>query len=58
MFDDLSLSHEEQQAAVERIQELMKQGISTAQAIKIIAQEIREEKAEASNPLCQGSCRP
>ncbi|MBY6196457.1 YoaH family protein [Vibrio hangzhouensis] len=45
MFDDLSLSHEEQQAAVERIQELMKQGISTAQAIKIIAEEIRKEKS-------------
>lgn len=49
MFDDLSLSHEEQQAAVERIQELMKQGISTAQAIKIIAQEIREEKSKDSS---------
>ncbi|WP_112478062.1 YoaH family protein [Vibrio variabilis] len=44
MFDDLpTLSHEEQQAAVEKIQELMKQGISTAQAIKIVAEEIREE---------------
>lgn len=44
MFDDLpTLSHEEQQAAVEKIQELMKQGISTAQAIKMVAEEIREE---------------
>jgi uncharacterized protein YoaH (UPF0181 family) len=44
MFDDLpTLSHEEQQAAVEKIQELMKQGVSTAQAIKIVAEEIRSE---------------
>ncbi|GLO63663.1 UPF0181 protein [Vibrio sp. MACH09] len=46
MFDDIPpLSHQEQQAAVEQIQELMKQGISTAEAIKIVAQKIREEKS-------------
>ena len=34
MLNDLpTLSHEEQQKAVERIQEMMTQGISTAQAI-------------------------
>ncbi|WP_082957140.1 MULTISPECIES: YoaH family protein [unclassified Vibrio] len=44
MFDDLPpLTHEEQQKAVERIQVLMAQGVSTAEAIKIIAQEIRDE---------------
>ncbi len=47
MFDDLPpLSHEEQQKAVEKIQELMAQGISTAEAIKIVAQQIREEAAK------------
>ncbi|MGF1740133.1 YoaH family protein [Vibrio profundum] len=46
MFDDLSLSHQEQQAAVERIQQLMSEGISTAEAIKIVAQKIREDKAQ------------
>ncbi|MBE8570483.1 YoaH family protein, partial [Vibrio sp. OPT46] len=38
MFDDLPpLSHQEQQQAVERIQELMAKGTSTAEAIKIVA---------------------
>ncbi len=47
MLDDFPpLSHAEQQAAVEKIQTLMSQGISTAEAIKIIAEEIRQEKAE------------
>ena len=44
MLNDLpTLSHEEQKKAVERIQEMMTQGISTAQAIKIVAEQIREE---------------
>ncbi|CAM3036916.1 YoaH family protein [Vibrio rarus] len=44
MFDDLPpLTHEEQQKAVERIQALMAEGISTAQAIKVVAEEIRAE---------------
>lgn len=39
MFDDLpTLTHAEQQAAVEEIQKLMQQGISTAEAIKIVAE--------------------
>ncbi|MDB1126279.1 YoaH family protein [Vibrio algarum] len=47
MFDDIpTLTHQEQQEAVEKIQELMQQGISTAEAIKIVAQQIRKEKAE------------
>ncbi len=48
MFDDLPpLSHEEQQKAVEQIQELMAKGISTAQAIKIVAEDIRAKHAES-----------
>ncbi|MFM2599560.1 YoaH family protein [Vibrio fortis] len=44
MLNDLpTLTHEEQQAAVERIQELTTKGVSTAEAIKIVAQQIREE---------------
>lgn len=50
MFDDLSLSHEEQQKAVEEIQQLMTQGVSTAEAIKIVATQIREKaKQDAEN---------
>ncbi|MFH0258509.1 YoaH family protein [Vibrio rumoiensis] len=47
MFDDIpTLSHAEQQAAVEEIQKLMEQGISTAEAIRIVSQKIRKEKKE------------
>ncbi|WP_080771425.1 YoaH family protein [Vibrio campbellii] len=46
MLDDLPpLSHQEQQQAVERIQELMQKGTSTAEAIKIVAEQIRAEYA-------------
>ncbi|EGR1171980.1 YoaH family protein [Vibrio parahaemolyticus] len=46
MFDDLPpISHKEQQEAVERIQELMAKGTSTAEAIKIVAEKIRAEYA-------------
>ncbi|EID0061462.1 YoaH family protein [Vibrio vulnificus] len=50
MFDDLPpLSHHEQQRAVEEIQKLMAEGMSTAQAIKIIAEKIRaEHKAQST----------
>ena len=49
MLNDLPpLSHEDQQKAVERIQELMSQGMSTAQAIKVVADKIREELANKS----------
>ncbi len=37
-----ALSHEQQQQAVERIQELMSQGMSSGQAIAQVAQEIRD----------------
>lgn len=47
MLDDFPpLSHEEQQKAVEKIQELMAQGISTAEAIKIVAEEIRKKASQ------------
>ena len=47
MFDDIpTLSHAEQQAAVEEIQKLMEQGISTAESIRIVSQKIRKEKKE------------
>ncbi|QXO16214.1 MULTISPECIES: YoaH family protein [Vibrio] len=50
MFDDLpTLSHAEQQAAVEKIQQLMAQGISTAEAIKIVAQQIRKEQQQQAD---------
>lgn len=42
MFSGLpALSHDEQQKAVERIQALMAQGMSSGQAIAQVAQEIR-----------------
>lgn len=37
-----ALSHEQQQQAVERIQDLMTQGLTSGQAIAQVAQEIRE----------------
>lgn len=47
MFDDLpQLSHQEQQKAVEEIQKLMAEGMSTAQAIKVVASKIRAEAAK------------
>ncbi|CAI0763711.1 Uncharacterized protein conserved in bacteria [Serratia entomophila] len=38
-----SLSHSEQQEAVERIHQLMEQGMSSGEAIARVAQEIREK---------------
>ncbi len=50
MLNDLPpLSHEDQQKAVERIQELMSEGMSTAQAIKVVADQIREELSNQSS---------
>ncbi|MBF9002634.1 MULTISPECIES: YoaH family protein [Vibrio] len=49
MFDDLpTLTHAQQQAAVEKIQALMAEGMSTAQAIKLVAEEIRQALKEHS----------
>ena len=42
MFAGLpSLSHEQQQQAVERIQQLMSEGMSSGQAITVVAKELR-----------------
>ncbi|WP_077435269.1 YoaH family protein [Rodentibacter ratti] len=45
---DIQLTHEEQQRAVEKIQELMAKGINSGEAIQIVARELRElyEKSE------------
>ncbi|MBS0969967.1 YoaH family protein [Chimaeribacter arupi] len=37
-----ALSHQEQQQAAERIHQLMEEGMSSGQAIAVVAQEIRE----------------
>lgn len=49
MLNDLpTLSHQEQQQAVEKIQELMSQGVSTAEAIRIVSEQIRKEMSNSS----------
>lgn len=40
--DLLGLTHEQQQQAVEKIQILMQQGVSSCEAIIIVAQELRD----------------
>lgn len=43
MFSGMpALSHAEQQEAVERIHQLMAEGMSSGEAIALVAQEIRE----------------
>ena len=39
---DINLTHEQQQKAVEQIQELMAQGISSGEAIQIVAKALPE----------------
>ncbi|MFQ1048049.1 YoaH family protein [Avibacterium paragallinarum] len=39
----LSLTHEQQQQAVEKIQALMAQGVNSGEAISIVAKELREQ---------------
>ncbi|MGX3066192.1 YoaH family protein [Ursidibacter arcticus] len=39
----LSLTHEQQQQAVEKIQQLMQQGISSGEAIALVAQQLKEK---------------
>ena len=46
MLDVPTLTHEEQQKAVEKIQELMRQGVSSGEAIKMISEQIRAEITE------------
>ncbi|CBJ81685.1 conserved hypothetical protein [Xenorhabdus bovienii str. Jollieti] len=44
MFSGMpALSHEEQQVAVERIHQLISEGMSSGEAIAIVAQELREK---------------
>ncbi len=38
-----ALSHEEQQQAADRIHQLMAEGLSSGEAIALVAQEIREQ---------------
>lgn len=38
----LSLTHEQQQQAVERIQALMQQGMSSGEAIALVANQLRQ----------------
>lgn len=42
----LGLTHEQQQQAVEKIQLLMQQGVSSGEAIGIVAQELRQQFKE------------
>lgn len=44
-----TLSHAEQQEAAERIHALMAQGMSSGEAIMIVANEIRERQASKNN---------
>lgn len=44
----LNLTHEQQQEAVEKIQQLMAQGLGSGEAIAKVAQELREQ-AEKEN---------
>ncbi|MGQ0286006.1 YoaH family protein [Pasteurellaceae bacterium 22721_9_1] len=39
----LGLTHEQQQAAVEKIQQLSEQGVPIGQAIKMVADELRQQ---------------
>ncbi|MBD2815116.1 YoaH family protein [Xenorhabdus sp. Flor] len=44
MFSGMpALSHEEQQVAVERIHQLISEGMGSGEAIAIVAQELREK---------------
>ena len=44
----LNLTHEQQQQAVEKIQQLMQQGGSSGEAIAIVAQELRHTYSKNS----------
>ncbi len=47
MSELLGLTHEQQQAAVERIQALMAKGVNANDAIKQVAAALHQEAAEA-----------
>lgn len=48
MFD-IQLTHEEQQKAVEQIQALMAEGVSSGEAIQIVAKALREMHQNEKN---------
>ncbi|MDA3977391.1 MULTISPECIES: YoaH family protein [Gallibacterium] len=43
MLDTLNLTHEQQQQAVEKIQQLMQQGVSSGEAIRLVAEQLRQQ---------------
>ncbi len=47
--DLLNLTHEQQQRAVEKIQELMAQGIGSGEAIALVAKQLREQNKNTRN---------
>lgn len=47
--DLLNLTHEQQQLAVEKIQELMSQGMGSGEAIALVAKQLREQKTQKQN---------
>ncbi|MFC2553319.1 MAG: YoaH family protein, partial [Rodentibacter sp.] len=51
---DIQLTHEEQQKAVERIQQLMAQGVNSGEAIQIVARKLRElhDKSDKTKIFC------
>lgn len=52
MFD-INLTHEQQQKAVEQIQALMAKGISSGEAIQIVAKALREIHQKDNSSLPQ-----
>lgn len=45
----LSLTHEQQQEAVEKIQQLMQQGMSSGEAIALVAETLRQSHLSSEN---------
>ena len=43
MLDELNLTHEQQQQAVEKIQQLMQQGVNSGEAIRLVAEALRKQ---------------
>lgn len=46
----LNLTHEQQQQAVEKIQQLMQQGMSSGEAIALVAKQLRQTHQTLENP--------
>lgn len=45
----LNLTHEQQQQAVEKIQQLMQQGMSSGEAIALVAEKLRQSHPTSEN---------